>query len=372
MTCIPTWENVTFFSVQFHVLIRASCFVESKTPAYLQYDFPAYSKGDVHSGPSNASRREIGHGALAEKSILPILPPARTFPYAVRITSEVTSSNGSSSMASVCGATLSLLDAGVPIRAPAAGVSIGAVVDKENGSYGLMVDLTGTEDHYGVMDFKIAGTSNSVTGFQLDVKHPLPMSLILEALHLSKVCRNVILEEMEAQCTRSSDGVLVGLRPRSELKSSAPRVEVVRFSPERKKDLLGPGGVVARQMEDRFDVSMDLTQEGQCLLFGDDKEMVKKAKNAVMDIVSDVEVGLTYEGTVIEIKDFGIIVELLRNKEGLCHVSELADSDTIRTHPNGPFGLINDLVKIGQKLEVVVKAVDPVQGSVKLGLSSKL
>jgi polyribonucleotide nucleotidyltransferase len=274
-------------------------------------------------------------------------------------------------MASVCGATLSLLDAGVPILAPAAGVSIGAVFDEKDGSHVLMVDLTGTEDHYGVMDFKIAGTSSSVTGFQLDVKRPLPLSLVVEALNLAKVSRTVILKEMEEQCNRSSNGDVNGLCPRSELKSSAPRVEVVRFSPERKKDLLGPGGVVARQMEDRFDVSMDLTQEGQCLLFGDDKEMVKRAKNAVMDLVSNVEVGLTYEGTVIEIKDFGIIVELLRNKEGLCHVSELADKEAIRSHPKGPFGLINDLIKIGQKLEVVVTAVDPVQGSVKLSPVSK-
>lgn len=339
--------------------------------AFLQYDFPAFSKGEVQSGPANASRREVGHGALAEKSILPILPPAHSFPYAIRITSEVTSSNGSSSMASVCGATLSLLDAGVPITDPAAGVSVGVVVNEDDGTHELLLDLTGTEDHYGAMDFKIAGTSSSVTGFQLDVKKPLPLSVIVDALSLAREGRNAILQEMEVKSRDSSEGIIADLRPRAELKPSAPRVEVVRFDPARKKDLLGPGGVVIRQMETRFDVSMDLTQEGQCLLFGDNQEMVRQAKAAVMDLVSDVEVGLTYEGTVIEMKDFGIIVELLRNKEGLCHVSELAGRDDIRKHPAGAFGLVNELVELGQKMEVVVTAVDPVQGTIRLRPATK-
>mmetsp|Transcript_9564 Transcript_9564/g.10989 ORF Transcript_9564/g.10989 Transcript_9564/m.10989 type:complete len:1011 (-) Transcript_9564:405-3437(-) len=337
--------------------------------AFLQYDFPAYCTGEVQTGSSSISRREIGHGALAEKSILPILPPASVFPYAIRMTSEVTSSNGSSSMASVCGVTLSLLDAGVPITAPVAGVSVGLVKDGSNNS--LLLDITGTEDHFGLMDFKVAGTKESITAFQMDVKKALPFTLIEDALNLAKEGRSIILEEMSIQSKISSKGDITDLSSRPEPKNTAPRSSVVTFDPSRKKDLLGPGGVVIRQMEDRFNVSLDLTQEGQCLLFGDDREMVRKAKAAVMDLVSDVEVGLTYEGIIIEIRDFGVIIELLRNKEGLCHVSELAEKEKIKKHPEGTLGLVNDLFNVGQKIDVVCTAVDPVQGTIRLRPASK-
>jgi polyribonucleotide nucleotidyltransferase len=342
--------------------------LKERQRAFLQYDFPAYSKGEVQTGSSmGANRREIGHGALAEKAVLPMLPSASEFPYAIRMTSEVTSSNGSSSMASVCGATLALLDAGVPITSPVAGVSVGLAKDEDNDeSYQLLLDITGTEDYYGTMDFKIAGTISEVTALQLDVHQPLPLSIVADALNLAKDARRVILEEMKSQSAVSSSGRVSNLLPRSELKPSAPRVEVVRFDPTRKKDLLGPGGVVIRQMEDRFNVSLDLTQEGRCLLFGDDQEMVRKAKAAVMDLVADVEVGGVYDGTVIELRDFGAIIELLRNKEGLCHVSELAARDLIKAHPEGTVGLINSILQVGQKIEVVCMAVDPVQGTIRL------
>jgi polyribonucleotide nucleotidyltransferase len=261
------------------------------------------------------------------------------------------------------------LPSGVPIKAAAAGVSVGVV--NYDGSYRLLLDLTGTEDHYGEMDFKVGGSKDHVTAFQLDVKHPLPLSIISDALYLAKDARKIILEEMKIQTERSSKGVLSDLLPRMELKASAPRVEVVKFDPERKKDLLGPGGTVIRQMEDRFNVSLDLTQEGSCLLFGDDPLMVKKAKTAVMDLVSDVEVGLSYEGTIIEIKDFGIIIELLRNKEALCHVSELADKEEIRKHPSGSLGLVNDIFQVNQKIDVIVTKIDPVQGSIRVRPVSK-
>jgi polyribonucleotide nucleotidyltransferase len=300
---------------------------------------------------------------------LPILPPVGEFPYTIRMTSEVTSSNGSSSMASVCGATLSLLDAGVPIKAPAAGISIGLAT---NGSNELLIDLTGTEDHYGQMDFKIAGTKDEVTAFQLDVKQPLSLTVVADALEFARQGRIEILKEMSVQSEKTSEGAVSGLRPRADLKSTAPRVEIVRFDPVRKRDLLGPGGVVIRQMEDRFNVSLDLTQEGQCLLFGDDVAMVKKARAAVMDLVSDVEVGLTYEGTVIELRDFGAIIELLRNKEGLCHISELATREEIRNHPSGSLGLVNELLHEGQKIDVVCTAVDVIQGTIRVRPASKI
>lgn len=342
--------------------------LKERQRAFLQYDFPAYSKGEVQTGSGRgANRREIGHGALAEKAILPVLPSPNDFPYAIRITSEVTGSNGSSSMASVCGATLALLDAGVPIVAPVVGLSVGLAKRRgDDDRYQLLLDITGTEDHYGAMDFKIAGTSEKVTAVHFDVHEPLPHSIVFEALGLAKEARGVLLDEMDTQAARSSGSIITNLSPRAELKHSAPRVEVVRFDPMRKKDLLGPGGAVIRQMEDRFNVSLDLTQEGQCLLFGEDKEMVRKARAAVMDLVSDVEVGEVYEGTVIEIRDFGIIIELLRNKEGLCHVSEMARRDEIRGHPNGTIGLLNSLVQIGQKIDVECTAVDPVMGTIRV------
>jgi polyribonucleotide nucleotidyltransferase len=315
----------------------------------------------------------VGHGALAEKAILPALPPPSQFPYAIRITSEVTGSNGSSSMASVCGATLALLDAGVPIKAPVAGLSVGLVKSETNGvrTYQLLVDITGTEDHYGLMDAKIAGTYDKVTAIHMDVHEPLPHFVVFDALRLAKVSRGVLLDEMKSQATQSSDWDMVDFSPRAELKPSAPRVEVVRFDPQRKKDLLGPGGIVIRQMEDRFNVSLDLTQEGQCLLFGDDQEMVRKARAAVMDLVSDVEVGGIYEGTIIEVHDFGIIVELLRNKEGLCHVSEMASKKDIRKHPRGSMGLVSSMVQIGQKIEVECIGVDQVMGTIRLRPSNR-
>jgi polyribonucleotide nucleotidyltransferase len=265
-------------------------------------------------------------------------------------------------MASVCGATLALLDAGVPIVEPVAGVSVGVALDDSNeDNYGLLLDITGTEDFYGEMDFKIAGTGSGVTALQLDVKRPLSQNLLLEALELAQAGRRVILNEMESQSK-----ALGGLLPRPEPKASAPRVEVVRFNPQRKRDLVGPGGVVLRQLEDRYGVSIDLTQEGQCLLFGADREMVSLAKSTVMDLVADVVEGETYEGTIIEIKDFGAIVELLRNKEGLLHVSELVDDQNSRDHPDGNLGMVNQYLKLGQKIKVICTGVDLVQGTIKL------
>lgn len=346
--------------------------LKERQRAFLQYDFPAFSKGEIQTGPRVANRREIGHGALAEKAILPVLPSPSLFPYAIRMTSEVTGSNGSSSMASVCGATLALLDAGVPITAPVAGLSVGLAKRRgDDNQYQLLLDITGTEDHYGAMDFKIAGTYDMVTAIHMDVHEPLSHKIVFDALRLAKDSRRVLLDEMEAQAGQSSGWSIDKLKPRPELKPSAPRVEIVRFDPMRKKDLLGPGGAVIRQMEDRFNVSLDLTQEGQCLLFGDDSEMVRKARVAVMDLVSDVEVGEIYEGTVIEIRDFGVIIELLRNKEGLCHVSEMATRDEIKRHPRGTIGLLKSLVQVGQKIDVECTAVDPVMGIIRVRPANK-
>ena len=317
-----------------------------------------------------------GHGALAEKAVLPVLPSPHRFPYAMRITSEVTDSNGSSSMASVCGASLALLDAGVPLVTPVAGVSVGLALPDDadteedmkanNQLYELLLDITGTEDYYGAMDFKIAGTFSGVTALQLDVKRPIPLSVLPEALELAKVGRQAILNEMTEQCKGT---VVDGLKHRAQLKDTAPRVEVVRFDPQRKRDLVGPGGAVLRQLEDRYDVAVDLTQEGQCLIFGDDKDLVAKAKSTVADLVADVKEGEIYEGTIVEIKDFGAIVELLRNKEGLLHVSELADDIS---DPQGNLGAVKKHLKEGDTIKVLCTGVDPVHGSIKLSVKALL
>ena len=220
------------------------------------------------------------------------------------MTSEVTSSNGSSSMASVCGATLALLDAGVPILAPAACVSIGLVrgKDKNEESFAYLLDLTGTEDHYGEMDFKVAGTDSGLTAMQLDVKRPVPLDIVIQAMGVAKEGRTAILSSMSAGANESSAGIIHQLEPRRRLKPSAPRVEIVRFDPARKRDLVGPGGAVLKQLEDRYGVSLDLSQEGQCLLYGNDAPAVSKAKSAVQDLVADVVEGEVYQGTIIEIK----------------------------------------------------------------------
>jgi polyribonucleotide nucleotidyltransferase len=360
--------------------------------AFLQYDFPAYSTGEVQR-KFGVDRRAIGHGSLAERAILPALPEQDEFPYSIRITSEVTDSNGSSSMATVCGATLALLDAGVPLKAPIAGVSVGVAIrgdhtSSEEDPYSILLDITGTEDHvrlnskalslfefvshialyslqYGGMDLKVAGTRDGVTAIQLDVKEPLPIDILVQGLNLAKLGRIKLLDAMDIETKRAYGAMM----RRKEPKSSAPRVEIIRFDPQRKRDLVGPGGVILRQLEDRYGVSLDLTQEGQCLLFGANPEMVETAKWTIMDLVSDVEEGGVYVGTVIEIKDFGAVIELLRNKEGLLHVSEIVASDgdgNIRSHPGGAAGYVSNHLRIGQKVKVLCTGVDPVQGSIKL------
>lgn len=223
---------------------------------------------------------------------------------------------------------------------------------------------TGTEDYFGAMDFKIAGTYVGVTALQLDVKEPIPLSVLPEALFMARAGRQAMLNEMTAQ---GRETVLQGLKHRPSLKDTAPRVEVVRFDPQRKRDLIGPGGAVLRQLEDRYDVSVDLTQEGQCSIFGTDKELVQKAQSTVSDLVADVIEGEVYEGTIVELKDFGAILELLRNKEGLLHVSELADDIS---DPQGNLGAVKKHLKEGDKIKVLCTGVDPVHGSIRLSVKA--
>ena len=339
-----------------------------KRRAFVQYDFPGYSTGQVPTGNSNAhNRRALGHGALAEKALLPVLPSSERFPYAIRITAETVDSNGSSSMATICGSFLALIDAGVPVLQPVAGVSVGLAMQDDGppSEDALLLDITGTEDYFGKMDFKIGGTRNAVTALQLDVKDPVETRILSAALKLAKAGRNVILDEMEKKLER-------GFLPRLEPKISAPAVEVVKYDASRKRDLIGPGGVVLRQIEERYSVSIDLTQEGRCLLYGEDRDLVKKAKSTVMDLVADVQEGEIYEGTIVELKDFGAVVELLRNKEALLHVSELTDESEVKDHPEGIAGFVRDFLKVGQIIDVQCIGVDPIQGSIKVSRKAVL
>lgn len=219
------------------------------------------------------------------------------------------------------------------------------------------------------MDFKVAGTRNGVTAIQLDVKRPLPQNVLFDALRLANLGRAGILDTMShhTQSTFGKTG------RRDEPKPKAPRVEVVHFDPNRKRDLVGPGGVVLRQLEERYGVDIDLTQEGKCLLFGPDRNMVEKARATVMDLVSNVVEGEVYTGTVIDIKDFGAIVELLRNKEGLLHVSELTlDQEEMKTHPEGIAGFVRKELRIGDKIELLCIGVDVVKGTVRLSRKALL
>ena len=336
--------------------------------AFLQYDFPDYCTGQVPSGSGQIrNRRAMGHGALAEKAIFPVLPSPESFPYAIRITAETVDSNGSSSMASICGSLMALLDAGVPVLAPVAGISVGLATKEGEvpSEQSLLLDITGTEDHYGAMDFKVGGTRDAVTALQLDVKEPVDTNILVSALKLARCGRNVVLNEMEKQAKN-------GFQPRPKPKLSAPAVEVVKYDASRKRDLIGPGGVVLRQLEDRYGVEIDLTQEGRCLLYGEDRDLVSKARSTVMDLVADVMEGEVYEGTIVELKDFGAIVELLRNKEGILHVSELTDEQEARAHPEGIAGFVRDFLKVGQTVDVLCIGVDPMQGSIKLSRKALL
>ncbi|GMH53851.1 hypothetical protein TL16_g01546 [Triparma laevis f. inornata] len=320
-------------------------FVDGKT-FYLHYDFPGYSVGE--KAGNGIGRREVGHGNLAEKSLIPVIPNTEDFPYVIRLTSEVMSSNGSSSMASVCAGTMALLDAGVPILSPVAGVSVGLA--ERAGEFKLLTDITGTEDHFGEMDFKVAGTTEGITSMQLDVKLAggVPVDVLVEALEKARVGRLHIL------------GQIVQER-REKIKDTAPMVEVVRYDATRMKDLVGPGGAVINQIEAAYGVVMDLSQEGVALIYGG---KAKQARNAVNELVADVEEGGIYEGVILELKDFGCVVEVLRNKEALLHVSEISNADV--SHPSGNAGVVSELVAVGMKIDLVCIGVDKVRGHIKM------
>jgi polyribonucleotide nucleotidyltransferase len=322
---------------------------ETQKKFILHYNFPNYSVGETGriSGPG---RREIGHGALAERSIEPMLPLA-TYPYAVRVTSEIMESNGSTSMATVCGGTLALLDAGVPLTRPVAGISIGICTEHDDldkiSAYKLMTDIIGWEDAFCDMDCKIAGTENGITGFQLDLKlRGLPHHIIAEALEKARVARLSILRDM----ARTIDA------PRKEMSKYAPRIVQVRINPEKIGALIGPGGKNIKRLVEESGCEINIDDDGMVNIYSVSAEGMKIAQDAIEGMTAEAEIGKIYRGKVVTIKEFGAFVEFLPGRDGLVHISELANFRVKQTE---------DIVKMGDEIWVKCLGVDE-KGRVRL------
>jgi polyribonucleotide nucleotidyltransferase len=310
----------------------------------LHYNFPPFSTGDVRPmrGPG---RREIGHGALAERAISPVLPKETEFPYTIRLVSNILESNGSSSMASVCGSSLALMDGGVPIRTAVAGISIGLI--KEAEQYALLTDILGTEDHYGDMDFKVAGTANGITAIQLDLKiHGVSTDVLSEAIQQARNARLEILKVMNSTIST----------PRSELSKYAPKIVVFSIAKEKIGGVIGPGGKIIRKIIADNDVEIDIDDDGKVTIAGEDRQNVEKAQEEIRLIVQEAEVGKVYVGKVKRITSFGAFVEILPGKDGLVHISKLSRQRVKR---------VEDVVKLGDEIVVKVANIDD-QGRINL------
>ena len=313
---------------------------------YLDYNMPSFAVGEARPirGPG---RREIGHGMLAERSVAPIIPSKEDFPYTIRVISDILESNGSSSMASVCGATLSLMDAGVPISDPVGGISIGLVSDEKTGRFVLLTDIIGDEDHYGEMDFKVAGTQRGITGIQLDVKnHGLTEEIIRDTLAQAREARMEILRTMLRTIKR----------PREELSGKAPRLIQVQINPDKIGLLIGPGGKTIRRLEEETGAKIEVESSGLVTLSSPEAAAAEDARDRIQALTVGVQVGKIYEGKVIAIKDFGAFVEIMPGKDGLVHISELSD---------GYVSSVNEICRMGDTMLVKVVAVDE-QDRVKL------
>ena len=301
------------------------------------YNFPGYSVGEARPMRS-PGRREIGHGALAERALVPVIPSIEEFPYTVRLVSEVLESNGSSSMGSVCGSTLSLMNAGVPIKRPVSGVAMGLV--KDGDAYTILTDIQGMEDALGDMDFKVAGTEAGVTAIQMDIKVAgISREILSSALQQAKRGRAFILGKM-LECISE---------PAPDLSPYAPRVETIQIKVDKIREVIGTGGKVVKKIIDETGVDIDIHEDGNIFISSVDAEGMKKARQMIEDIVREVEVGETYMGTVTRLMKFGAFVEVLPGKEGLCHISQLSKRRVEK---------VEDVVQIGDQIEVKVVEID--------------
>jgi len=305
----------------------------------LHYNFPPYSVGEV--GRMGTGRREIGHGYLARRSLEPMVPSREAFPYTVRVVSEILESNGSSSMASVCSGTLSMLHAGVPMKRPVAGIAMGLITEGDKyDKYAILSDILGEEDHLGDMDFKVAGTEVGITGFQMDIKIAgVSTEIMSKALAQAKRGRMHILGIMNKTISK----------PSPEISKYAPRIETMKIETDKIGALIGPGGKTVKALSEQFQVTINTENDGTVTIYGKNAKCALGAKDAIKGIVEDPEVGRIYDGTVKRIMDFGAFVEILPGKEGLCHISKLS-----RTR----IANVSDVVKEGQKIPVKLLEID--------------
>ena len=322
---------------------------EEESKRYIHhYNFPPYSVGEAR--PSRGpGRREIGHGALAERALAPVIPSEAEFPYTIRVVSEVLSSNGSTSQGSICGSTLSLMAAGVPIKEPVAGISTGLVTDDSNRNrYIMLTDIQGLEDFFGDMDFKVAGTKNGITAIQVDIKiDGLTYDIIKEAFERTRVARMYILNEVMLKAIS---------KPRTEISKYAPKIITMEIDPDKIKDVIGSGGKVINKIIADTGVKIDIEDDGRVFIAGQDSEMANRAKEIIETITMDLELGKTYVGKVVRIMNFGAFVEIVPGKEGMIHISKLAKERVEK---------VEDVVKIGDTVAVKVIEIDD-QGRVNL------
>jgi polyribonucleotide nucleotidyltransferase len=320
---------------------------EDETKRYIHhYNFPAYSVGEARTsrGPG---RREIGHGYLAERALEPMIPSEEEFPYTIRLVSEVLSSNGSSSQASVCGSTLALMDAGVPIKAPVAGIAMGLIKDEETGQVAILTDIQGLEDHLGDMDFKVAGTEKGITAIQMDIKiKGIDRDILKKALEQARIDRIKILDFM----------LKVISKPREYLSPYAPKITQTSIHPDKIRDVIGPGGKVINSIIAETGVKIDIEDSGQVYIYSPNQEAADRALKMIEAITRDVEAGDVYTGKVVRIMNFGAFVELMPGKEGLVHISKLAHHKVDK---------VEDVLKVGDEITVKVTEIDS-QGRINL------
>ena len=311
------------------------------------YNFPPYSVGEARA-PRAPGRREIGHGALAERALIPVLPSENEFPYAIRTVSEVLSSNGSTSQASICGSSLSLMAAGVPIKSAVAGISVGLVTGETDDDFVMLTDIQGLEDFFGDMDFKVGGTHKGITAIQMDMKiQGLTPEIIKQAFEQTRKARAYILDDIMAKAIDM---------PREELSPYAPRITQITINPEKISEVIGPKGKTINKIIDETGVKIDIEDDGRVFICGIDAEKTKRAIEIIEGIAKDIEAGQVYTGKVVRLMNFGAFVELLPGKEGLVHISQLAHERVEK---------VEDVVNVGDTIEVKVIEIDK-QGRVNL------
>jgi polyribonucleotide nucleotidyltransferase len=318
----------------------------------LHYNFPPFSVGEVQflRGPG---RREVGHGALAERALTPVIPPEETFPYTVRLVSDILESNGSSSMASVCGGSMAMMDAGVPLTAPVAGIAMGLIIDETSGKYAILSDIAGAEDHYGDMDFKVAGTDKGITALQMDIKVTgITAAIMREALEQARAGRVFILGKMAETLPE----------PRKNVSSIAPRIVTIKIPVDKIRDVIGPGGKMIRSIIERTGVKIDVEDNGQVNVASADEAAAAKAIGIIQELTATPELNKTYMGKVQRITDFGAFVEIMPGTDGLLHVSEIA---------NHRVKDVRDELKEGEQVLVKVINIDPT-GKIRLSRKALL